>query len=224
MRVNKEKLKLVRTFSLITLFLAPFSLFSFGFSSWVFVLESQNASKEFNLDLDAGNVGLDTTGILTFPELDTTLPTFGPDGFYIDGIVYNYLTVDLPLSIKIIGGIDQYLVDKDTFKLSLKLYKNGTFPLANYPLSTTYFYDPPPSGGESFVADTVVESLNIFTTITFKVPSLIKYIINNELNVLIKYKFDFSSVSSFEEAIYTHFIGPNPPTVGFIIHSSLEIQ
>ncbi len=222
MAIKKINFKLIRGFSLVTLFLATFSVLSVGFSSWVLVLESQNASETLDLDLDVGHV-IDTKGILTFPEFDTTLPAIGPDGFVIDdGVIYKYLNIEMPLEIKIINGIDYYLADTSTFTLSLKLFKKGTFPLQNYFSSASYTYSPAPSGGESFNANSEMFSEVIYTTVIFTMADLSKYEDNESLSMVIKYRFDFSAVD-FETTIYNLFNSETPPTVGFTIQASIEV-
>ena len=212
---------LFKSFGLGTILLTAFSVFSSGFSSWVFVKEG--------LESINGNIEVEDT--LTFINIDETLVRplveITPNGLVIDETIefmfhapfaftldykklYPFLTNLDEVNLKVTLKNKIVKVGPTNFQLFQKKYLSSNVSVIATPSvdlvglnEKTGKYDGEFSDGYSFV-----------TTITFKKPELTAD--NKSIRFEVGYLFDFSAYSTdpypavFTAQIYNEFPEDNP--------------
>ncbi len=219
---------LFKSFGLGTILLTAFSVFSSGFSSWVFVKEG--------LESINGNIEVeDTLGISTFINIDETLVRplveITPNGLVIDDEtiendtyefmfdapfaftldyekLYPFLTNLNEVNLKVTLKNKIVKVGTTNFRLFQNIYLSSNVSVIATPSvdlvglnKETGKYDGVFSDGYSFV-----------TTITFEKPELTAD--NKSIRFEVGYLFDFSAYSTdpavFTAHIYNEFPEDNP--------------
>lgn len=203
MGFNKGKIKKVGLTGM--LLLASLSLFSVGFSSWSIGNDPSSFVEKISATADEI---IDFNSYVIYGSSNSF--KYNKDGVVEDEtIVYEgYLSVDMTVKMNCDGGMYSLLKDKSSVKFVSFLSNEKSFlKLFDYLDLDETSYSVGNSGTGSYSVTnqkvtSTISSYNVKTFMTITDSSLIE---SENLYLQIKYKFDFSSVTStFEESIYNN--------------------
>lgn len=185
--------------------LASISLFSIGFSSWS--IGNDPNSFVGNISATASDV-IDFNNYVTYGSSNSF--KYNKMGVVDDEtIVYEgYLSVDMTVKMNCDGGMYSLLKDKNSVTFISFLSNEKSFlKIFDYvDLNETYFsVGNSGTGSYSIVDQKVTSTITNYNVKTFMAVADSSLIESENLYLQVKYKFDFSSVSStFENSIYNN--------------------